>query len=186
MIFLRREILGGGGMTVLLWYFWIYSFLGYLLEKLFAKVTRARQQGRKGFLLLPLCPVYGLGMLSVLALPRTWMQGGWGILWGGLTATGVEYAVHWVYDRFLGVWFWDYSRVVGNLNGRVCLPFTLVWGGLTALTVRWLHPLVQRTAERTLPELTYLCLLIFAADALLSARFLWVTGDPERLRADRA
>ena len=77
MIFLRREILGGGGMTVLLWYFWIYSFLGYLLEKLFAKVTRARQQGRKGFLLLPLCPVYGLGMLSVLALPRTWMQGGW-------------------------------------------------------------------------------------------------------------
>ena len=49
---------------MLIWYFWIYSFLGYLLEKAFAKVTRARQQGRKCFLLLPLC-VNG-------ALARTW------------------------------------------------------------------------------------------------------------------
>lgn len=167
-----------------LWYFWIYSFLGYLLEKSFAKVTRAEQQGRKCFLLLPLCPVYGLGMLAVLALPRTWMRGGWGILWGGLAATGVEYVVHWAYDTFLGVRFWDYSHVFGNLRGRVCLPFTLAWGGLTALAVRWVQPLVQMAAERTLPEVTWLCLLVFAADALLSARFLWVTGDPERLRAD--
>ena len=52
-----------------LWIFWIYSFLGYGLEKLFAAVTHAPNQGRKCFLLLPLCPVYGLGMLAVLALP---------------------------------------------------------------------------------------------------------------------
>ena len=49
---------------MLLWYFWIYSFLGYLLEKGFAKVTGAKLQGRKCFLLFPLCPVYGLGMLA--------------------------------------------------------------------------------------------------------------------------
>ena len=54
------------------WYFWIYSFLGYLLEKVFAKVTQSPQQGRKGFLAMPLCPVYGLGMLAVLALPEVW------------------------------------------------------------------------------------------------------------------
>ena len=53
---------------MVLWYFWIYSFLGYLLEKLFAKVTHAEKQCRKCFLLLPMCPVYGLGMLAVLAL----------------------------------------------------------------------------------------------------------------------
>lgn len=171
---------------MVLWYFWIYSFLGYLLEKLFAKVTRAEQQGRKCFFFLPLCPVYGLGMLAVLALPERWMRGGLAILSGGLAATAVEYVVHWAYDRFLGVRFWDYSRVFGNLHGRVCLPFTLAWGGLTALAVRWVQPLVQLAVERTVPEITYLCLLVFAADAMLSARFLWVAGDPERLRADRA
>lgn len=167
-----------------LWYFWIYSFLGYLLEKVFAKVTRAQQQGRKGFLLLPLCPVYGLGMLAVLALPERWTSGGWLILWGGLAATAVEYAVHWGYDVLLGVRFWDYSRVFGNLRGRVCLPFTLIWGVLTALAVQWIQPGVELLAERTIPEVTYLCLLAFTVDGLCSLRILQVRRDPEALRAD--
>lgn len=61
---------------MVLWYFWIYSFLGYLLERAFAAVTHAEHQGRRCFLLLPLCPVYGLGMLAVLALPPDWTEGG--------------------------------------------------------------------------------------------------------------
>ena len=83
-----------------LWIFWIYSFLGYGLEKLFAAVTHAPNQGRKCFLLLPLCPVYGLGMLAVLALPA---RGWWLVLWGGLAATAVEYAYHWACETFLGL-----------------------------------------------------------------------------------
>lgn len=170
---------------MVLWYFWIYSFLGYLLEKLFAKVTRAAQQGRKCFLLLPLCPVYGLGMLAVLALPRRWTGGLWLVFWGGIAATAVEYAVHWAYETLFRVRFWDYSAVPGNLNGRVCLPFSLAWGVLTALAVRWVQPGVVWFAGRTIPEVTWLCLMIFTLDALLSAKKLWSTGDGEALRADR-
>jgi len=166
-----------------LWYFWIYSFLGYLLEKGFAKATRAAQQGRKCFLLLPLCPVYGLGMLTVLALPD--LQGLWLVLWGGIAATAVEYLVHWAYETCFGVRFWDYSGVWGNLHGRVCLPFSLIWGILTAATVRWVHPGVNAAALRTIPAVTWLCLMVFTVDALLSARVLHRTGDGEALRADR-
>ena len=75
---------------MVLWYFWIYSFLGYLLERAFAAVTHAEHQGRRCFLLLPLCPVYGLGMLAVLALPPDWTEGGWLVISGGLAATAVE------------------------------------------------------------------------------------------------
>ena len=96
----------------------------------------------------------------------------------------MEYAVHWGYDIFLGVQFWDYSDRLGNLRGRVCLPFALVWGGLTALAVRWIQPVVEYLAERTIPEVTYLCLLVFAVDALCSLRVLQVRKDPEALRAD--
>ena len=170
---------------MLLWYFWIYSFLGYLLEKMFAKVSGARLQGRKCFLLLPLCPVYGLGMLAVLALPETLTRGVIGIIVCGGAATVVEYAVHWAYDAFLGVRFWDYSGVFGNLRGRICLLFSLIWGGLTVAAVRWIHPRVEHLAERTVPEVTYLCLMVFALDAFCSLRLLKATGDPERLRADR-
>lgn len=170
---------------MVLWYFWIYSFLGLLLERLFARVTRAPQRSRRCFLFLPLCPVYGLGMLAVLALPEDlplWAL----ILLGGLAATAVEYAVHWAYEALLGVRFWDYSRVPGNLRGRVCLPFSLAWAPLAALAARRVQPLVQPLAASVPPLLTWVCLLLFTADACLSARYLWVTGDVAGLRALRA
>lgn len=167
---------------MLLWYFWIYSFLGYLLEKAFAAATHAERQGRRCFLLLPLCPVYGLGMLAVLALPPAWTEGPWLILSGGLAATVVEYVVHWAYEAGLGVRFWDYTQVRGNLRGRVCLPFTLAWGVLTAAAVWWIQPWVEALVQQIPPGATYLFLLVFTADALFSARFLWVTKDVEGLR----
>ena len=57
-------------MSLWLWTFWTYSFLGYLLERGYAIATHADRQARKCFLLLPMCPVYGLGALAVLALIR--------------------------------------------------------------------------------------------------------------------
>ena len=73
-------------MTDLLWFFWIYSFGGYLVERAFAAATRAERRERKCFLLLPLCPVYGLGMLAVLALPPSWRQGPWLMVSGAAAA----------------------------------------------------------------------------------------------------
>lgn len=173
---------GGVPLPMVLWYFWIYSFLGLLLERLFAQVTRSPRRARRCFLLSPLCPVYGLGMLAVLALPRELPL--WGlILLGGLAATAVEYAVHWAYEALLGVRFWDYSAVPGNLRGRVCLPFSLAWAPLTAAAVRWVQPAAEQWAAIAPPMLTWVCLLAFTADACLSARYLWVTGDVAGLRA---
>lgn len=112
-----------------LWSFLTYGFLGYLLEKVYALVTRSRHTVRKGYLLLPVCPVYGLAMLAVLALPPDMTDTFWHLaLYGGLTATAVEYAVHFCCDRLLGVMFWDYSSTKMDLNRRVCLPFALIWG----------------------------------------------------------
>ena len=111
-----------------LWLFCLYSFLGYLLEKIFAAVTGSRHQVRKCFLLLPLCPVYGLAMLAVLHLPADLIRGFLRLaFYGGLTATAVEYAVHFLYDKLLGVMFWDYSGTHMDLNRRVCVPFAVVW-----------------------------------------------------------
>jgi uncharacterized membrane protein len=167
---------------MMLWTFWIYSFLGWLLEKTFAAATRARRRDRKCFLLLPLCPVYGLGMLAVLAIPAAWRQGPWQLLWGAAAATAVEYAVHWWYETALGVRFWDYSHLPGQLRGRVCLPFSLIWGLLTTLAVRLVQPGVDALAARVPPTVTYLCLLVFTADAVCSAWVLRLTGDTASLQ----
>ena len=64
-------------MSLALWTFWTYSFFGYLLERGYAAAAHGAQQARKGFLLLPMCPVYGLGALAVLALPAALTDGFW-------------------------------------------------------------------------------------------------------------
>ena len=170
-----------------LWVFWTYSFLGYLLEKGYAAATASPRQTRKCFLLLPLCPVYGLGALAVLALPpvRTDVFRSLA-LWGALTATGVEYVVHLLYDRLLGVQFWDYSQVRWNIRGRVCLPFTLAWGFLTAAALSPLQALLAPALAAMPPWLTYVLLLVTTADGVVSAALLRQTGDPECLRLGAA
>ena len=169
-------------LALALWEFWTYSFLGYLLEKGFATATHARQQTRKGFLLLPMCPVYGLAVTAVLALPPVLTDSFRGrFFWGGLTATAVEYVVHLLYDRLLHVRFWDYSGLPGNLRGRVCVLFSAVWGLLLAAVVPALHRGLLPLLSAIPAGWTYAMLLLFTADAVASFRVLQVTGDPEAL-----
>ena len=49
----------------LLWYFTVYSFLGWCSEVIFATVTTGKFVNR-GFLNGPVCPIYGFGMSLVL------------------------------------------------------------------------------------------------------------------------
>lgn len=168
-------------MVSLLWYFWIYSFLGWLVELTFAAASRSEDRRRRCLLLLPLCPVYGLGMLAVLALPPMGWLGQ--VAFGGLAATAVEYVYHWAGERFLGVRFWDYAQVPGNFRGRVCLPFALAWGLLAAAALRFVQPGAEILASEAAPALTYACLLVFTMDAISSLWFLRTTGDLSEMRA---
>ena len=165
------------------WLFIFYSFGGYLLEKAFAAATASPQQVRKCFLLLPLCPVYGLGMLAVLSLPPQLTDSVWELgFYGALVVTAVEFAVHWLYDTLLGVRFWDYSPIKAGVAGRICLPFSAVWGVLVVLTVRLIHPWLLPAAAAVPPLITYAALLLLTADSVLSAQVLRRSGDVSLMR----
>ncbi len=162
---------------VFFWSFIIYSFLGYLLEKLFAAVKKSPHQVRKCRLLLPLCPVYGLGMAAVVALPTSLMDSAVQVwFFGGLVVTAVEFVTHLFYDKGLGVRFWDYSDTKFHMQGRVCLSFSLIWGGLVTVAIYALQPWIEVLAQNVPSGITYALLLISTADAVFSCRVLWWGG----------
>lgn len=168
------------------WLFLGYSFLGYLLEKLFAAAVNARHRVRKCMVLLPLCPVYGLGMLAVLALPPAVKENIFTlVIFGGAAATAVEYGMHWLYERWLGVRFWDYSDMPGNVAGRICLPFSLIWGVLAAVVVHALHPALAAVAPALSPQMAYVALLLFTTDSVVSAHVLRCGGDIDLMSVPR-
>ena len=167
----------------LFWYFMIYSFLGFLLEVGFARLVRAQKRDRKCFLVLPLCPVYGLGALAILLLPGP-VRASWPLLalLGGLAATGVEYLMAVFYEKGLGVAFWDYSGLPFHLQGRVCPLFSLFWGLLAVVLVRRVHPLIAAAAAAVPLPLTAAAMLLLAADSVYTTVLLRVTGNTDSLR----
>ena len=175
----------GGIFLVWFWTFVCYSFAGFLLEVAFAAAVGGRPD-RKGLLVLPLCPVYGLGACLILLLPRWVAVRPWALfLAGGLAATAAEYIDALYHEKVLGVTFWDYRGLPGNIAGRVCLPFSLAWGILSLGLVWWVHPRLLPWLERIPGPVSAAALLTLAADGWVTAVLLRRCGDTRCLRWDR-
>lgn len=163
------------------WIFIFYSLGGYALEKLYAFAVRSSHQVRKCFLLLPLCPVYGLAMAAVLRFAgdteRFWQLA----LYGGILCTAVEYAVHFLYEKCLGVLFWDYSGTHLDLHRRICFPFGLAWGILSALAVRCVQPALEPIIAAIPPAVTLAALCLLTADSFFTVRLLRRSGNIDLL-----
>ena len=59
-------------------------------------------------------------------------------LLGGLGITGIEYVIGRIFNRRYRVW--DYRRMPMNVQGQICLPYTLAWCALSAAALgimRW-------------------------------------------------
>ncbi len=164
------------------WFFFLYSFFGFLLEWSYAKLRRGHPD-RKCLLVLPLCPVYGLGAcVSLFCAP---LAGGNPLALfalGALCCTAAEYVMAVWYERWIGVPFWNYAGRPGNLRGRVCLPFSLAWGGLVVTGYYALHPTVDRLAAGIPDRYTAAVGSVALFDALLSTVLLRRTRDRACLR----
>lgn len=166
-----------------LWYFWIYSFLGFLLEIAFARVIRHPKRDRKCLYFLPMCPVYGLGAVLILLLPEA-VRARPLLLFpcAVLAATAAEYAMGFFYERVARVRFWDYGGMPLQVQGRICLPFSLAWGVLAVALIYAVHPAVEALG-RSIPDwLTVALAAFFALDAGLSVYLLRREGSTEALR----
>lgn len=127
-----------------------------------------------------LCPVYGLGAISILAATRPFKQ--YKLITfvvGGLAATVVEYVVHYVYKEFLGVSIWDYSSLPYNINGRVSLIFTIFWSILSMGLVYFIHPYVEKHFA-SMPKTLFAIIIMFVGiDAMVSTLLLKKYGNKQ-------
>ena len=164
-----------------LWYFIIYSFCGFLLEVAFARVIGHPKRDRKCFVLLPLCPVYGLGACLILLLAPLVRGPLWVMAAGGLAATAAELVMGLFYQFVLGVKFWDYAGMRGSVGGLICPAFSLCWSVLALTLVYLAHPVVALLTERLPAGLAPPALILLGADALVSCVALRRAGTTEVL-----
>ena len=132
--------------------FFIYSFLGWILEVIYYGVTEERFINR-GFLSGPLCPVYGLAFYAAVWFFAPLSSNFFIIFFGmAATCTIVELiAGEILYHTFHMRW-WDYSDYKLNYKGYICLRFFIYWGIAASLGIYVLHPAVYNLVTHiTLP-----------------------------------
>ena len=77
-------------------------------------------------------------------------------LLGMAVCTVLEYVASFVMEKLFGSVFWDYSEKPLNLQGRICLQYSLYWGFLGLLLIYVLDPATVRLiAGLPLPAAAY-------------------------------
>lgn len=110
-------------------YFIIYSVVGFIIETIFGVLTKGVLESRKSFLYSPFCSIYGLGaVLMILPLQRFKKNNYTLFAAGFVIGSIIEYLVSLIGELIFHIKWWDYSDQILNLNGRICVQFSLFWG----------------------------------------------------------
>ena len=118
-------------------FFFIYSFLGWVIEEIFAAFKYGRFINR-GFLNGPLCPVYGISMFVIVNVLSDYnLQPLWQVIGAIGIVTVIEYVTGALLRKITGRRFWDYRNMPYNLNGYICLRYSVFWGILSVAAL-WL------------------------------------------------
>ena len=130
-------------MVRILDYFFLYSFIGWILESIY-KTIYAKKFVNSGFLYGPLCPIYGLGALIMYFTLSGYNENPIHVFIIGFVVLSVwEYFVAWILEKIFHTKYWDYSDKKFNLNGRVCMLNSFFWGILGIIFIYFIHPIIQ-------------------------------------------
>lgn len=131
--------------------FFIYSFVGWLWETVYCSI-KAKHFVYRGFLVGPITPIYGFGILGVLYFIEPF-QSNLVLLYvlSTVLVTILEYLTSFGLEKLFHAIWWDYHDVPLNINGRVALPVSLFWGVGCVLIVKVIHPHIL-ILERFLAE----------------------------------
>ena len=150
--------------------FLIYSFFGWVMEVINSLIVRRRFVNR-GFLIGPICPIYGTGALAITFCLGS-IQNPLVIFFTSIILSAIlEYATSVLMERLFHVRWWDYSNRPFNLNGRICLEALIVFGIGGTLVTLIFSPAFYHILS-SLPDVALYTLALIFVVALLADAFL--------------
>lgn len=162
---MQNLTIGSTNLYYLLFYFIIFSFLGWLMETVRVSIKSGCYVNR-GFANGPYCPIYGVGMGAVIVflgglksnIPLLFICG------IGLTTT-LEYFTAVLLEKVFKAKWWDYSYKKFNYQGRVCLDISIAWGVLCVVMIELVVPFIDKVIGKI--PLAVGCAVTIAAVAVI-------------------
>lgn len=129
----------------IIWYLVIFSIIGLILETIFCYITTGVIESRKGLIWGPFCPVYGVGATILIVLLNRYKDNTLKLfLAGSIIGNIIEYALSYILEAMYGMRFWDYSYIDLHLNGRICIKYSIFWGILVIILIKFIKPYINK------------------------------------------
>lgn len=143
-------------------YFTIYSFLGWVCESTYCSIGRKKLVNR-GFLNGPFCPIYGFGALLVISILSPFVNNIPVLFIASIIVTStLEYITSYVLEKIFHMSWWDYSTYKYNINGRVCLQNSLMFGLLSLFVMLVIHPAIDDFVASINTKVAFALSVLFA------------------------
>ena len=169
--------------------FIIFSFVGWCAEVLYVGIFFEHKFINRGFLHGPICPIYGFGGLVLLLLPKilykTWIPLFFASM---ILCSAVEYFISWLLEKMFHTLWWDYTHYKFNLNGRICLLNSVLFGVMGVAAIHFAIPLVMMflnwLGNQVIQISSTVIAFVLAADEVVTIRRLVdFNASMEKLKA---
>lgn len=152
--------------------FIIYSIIGYICEMTYAAFKNQKIVNR-GFLCGPYLPIYGLGAVFVLYLLLRYESDPIVVfVFAIIICSSLEYFTSFLLEKIFHNMWWDYYDYKYNLNGRICLFNSLLFGIASLVVIYLAQPLIDgllgMLSVKFLNILAIIIFIIFIIDVVYS------------------
>ena len=134
----------------LFWIFIVGCVVGWFVEGVFSLIKWKEFINHSAVVIGPFNMAYGLGALMLTALLYKFRneKNIKIFLIGFIGGSILEYIMSWGMELVLGFTAWDYSRKPLNLNGRICVRYSLFWGILGVVWIKYIYPYISKLLEK--------------------------------------
>lgn len=95
------------------------------------------------------CGIYGVGAVLIIVASQFFKKNNITLFLGGYIIGSItEYLISFLVEVILHTKWWDYSNNALNLNGRVCLLYSIFWGILTIILIKHFNPFLDKILHR--------------------------------------
>lgn len=155
--------------------FYIYSIIGWIIETIYVSIKQHKLANR-GFLVGPYCPIYGLSSILMLVFLSKYKDDLLILFIIGMVIPSIlEYITSYVLEKLFKVRWWDYSDKMFNIDGRVCLQNSFIFGILCILLILYINPFITYLIGLIPDNLEDIVMIIFMILFIVDAVFSLVT-----------
>ena len=121
-------------------------FFGWIVEGIWTLLKKGILINHSALIIGPFNIVYGVGAIILTLFLYKLKDKGNIVIFGMSFTIGtlLEYIMSFLMEKLVGFVAWNYSKKPFNINGRVCLMYSVFWGILGIIWIKIIYPIMEK------------------------------------------